>query len=91
MVVIMEPGVDSALIVAVAERIADLGLVAQTTVGVHQTIVAALGDTAGRDDLDAEPARAQAGRTSSPRSRRRCTSRRRSTSPGARSARARSA
>ncbi len=50
----MEPGVDGALIAAVAERIAELGLVAQTTIGVHQTIVAALGETAGRDELDAE-------------------------------------
>jgi 3-deoxy-7-phosphoheptulonate synthase len=53
-VVIMEPGAGSLLVAAVAERIAGLGLVAQTTVGVHQTIVAALGETAGRDELDAE-------------------------------------
>jgi 3-deoxy-7-phosphoheptulonate synthase len=53
-VVIMEPGAEGAQIEAVAERIAELGLVAQTTIGVHQTIVAALGDTAGRDELDAE-------------------------------------
>ena len=50
----MEPGAGTDLIEAVAERIVELGLVAQTTVGVHQTIVAALGDTAGRDELDAE-------------------------------------
>ncbi len=54
MVVIMEPGADSALVDAVIARVAKLGLTAQTTVGVHQTIVAALGDTAGRDELDAE-------------------------------------
>lgn len=50
----MEPGAESTAVAVVEQRIVDLGLVAQVTVGVSQTIIAALGDTAGREELEAE-------------------------------------